>query len=644
MTVSQHANAKRWLSATSGASEPGKYKTDRAPFQKEMMDEFNDPQINECTIMAARQMCKTIVIENIMGYNIDIEPSPMIYIAPTDLKMKKLSKIRFAPFFEDNKYVRDKMQELKSRESGSEIMFKRFSGGYVVFGGANVAGSLTSFTARIVMFDEVDEYPVSAGQLGDPIDIGRACASTYLNRFYIYVSTPTNEGTSRIETQWNKSDKRLYYVPCPICGHMQILIFSPHSQFRDLTTGFLKFDKANLSWVYYECANCRKAIEEKTKPKMLLKGDWRKQLPQVLHHAGFHINQLYSPWVTWMELAKIFLETKNIHDSIRVFINHRLGEIFRTRENYQFSFEKLLNRRERYGGSGDYANEGPVLIPKGIIFLTVGVDTQDDRLEAVVKGWGLNEESWFIERRIIRGSPSKIETWQMLDAYLSTPFVHENGFIGRFGKLGGILAVGIDTGGHHTKEAYEYCNKPERRKLRIFGIKGVDGFGKPFIKQSFSKKYQVALFLAGVDSVKQTIYERLNIAPLMDDKENPPKELPTPGRMHLNFRCDKEYFDGLTAEKIQIVQIKGQGVQKWIKPSGAANEPLDCEVYALAAYALLNPPVEKMKEALEHMMQRYFDQKKSQSSNDANIESSNQPITKSSNQIQRPKRGWMNIK
>jgi phage terminase large subunit GpA-like protein len=581
MTVSEWADAKRWLSAET-ASEPGKYYTSRAEYQRGMMDAANELGMQEITFMTAARMGKTLVVENILGYFIDYDPSPILLIDPTLAKGKAWSKLNLGPMIRDNPCLQNKVAEAKTRDSKHEILFKTFPGGHIVIGGANSPGSLSSYSMRIVAFDETDEYPPSAGLEGDPIDLGKQRAANFLNRLFIYTSTPTIRELSRIEVSWKESDQRFYHVPCPHCGEFQILVFGPQSQFSHLAKGFLKFDRANLSWACYQCGNCGKDIGERHKMKMIRHGEWVKQRPEVKHHAGFHINRLYSPWTTWLEVADQFLKAEKRREKLKPVINKVFGETFVENQAYEFDGDSLLGRRETYEK-----------VPRGVILLTAGVDTQDNRLEVVIKGWGRGEESWFIDSTIIRGSPAYKATWEMLDAYLFKQFEHENGYRVNFGQLGGLLAVGVDTGGHHTKEAYEYVKA--RMKKRFFGIKGMGGFGKTFIKQSTNKKIKSPLYLVGVDAGKQLIYDRLLV--LRD-----PKGRPTPGCMHFNQKCEKEYFDQLTSEKAEIRRVRGNPTKIWVLPDGMANEMLDCEVYNLAAYTLLNVSMEKLAPMLEMRM------------------------------------------
>jgi len=545
------------------------------------MDVLLDPLIEEVTLMWAARLGKTTILENRLGYRLDRDQGNILNVLPTDKKAKRWSKIHLGPLIRDNAAIRAKVNDQLTRTKGNEILYKEYQGGIIVIAGANTPSSLSTWSMEEIFFDEVDEYPASAGTAGDPIELAKQRAANFPGHKFTYTSTPTIKGLSRIDSLWDMSDKRLCYVPCPICRAYQILIFGPRSMFSYLSTGMLKFDRENLSWIYYECANCKQPIAERYKNEMVQQCEWRKQNPLIKNHAGFQLNRLYSPWSSWKSIAQEFLKAEKRPERLKVVVTTVFGEPYVENINYQFAGDTLMSRREAY-----------TKIPMGVIFMTVGLDVNDDRLTVVVRGWGLNDESWFVDQYVAPGSPAKKMTWDLADAFIFKPREYENGYKSKFGMLGGILAVGVDTGGHFTQEAYLYVQR--QKGSRFFGIKGIGGFGKSFIKQSRNKKVRAPLVLVGVDAGKQLIYERLNIQKNVAGS--------TPGYMHFNFDCDQNYFDELTSEKPKIKRVKGFPTQEWVLPEGKQNERLDCENYALAAYSLLKVNMERLGKQLEEKM------------------------------------------
>jgi phage terminase large subunit GpA-like protein len=308
---------------------------------------------------------------------------------------------------------------------------------------------------------------------------------------------------------------------------------------------------------------------------MIACGVWRAEHPERIRHAGFHINELYSPWSTWRYVVENFLEAKKRPETLKVWINTTLGETWQDEESYSISDEKLALRIE------DYQN-----VPQGVLLLTCGVDVQDERIECLIKGWGFNYESWFIDYKTFPGSPAKREVWDSLDSYMLKEWAHESGVNLR------IVSACIDSAGHFTQNVYEFV-KP-RQTRRIYAIKGfAGGVGRPLVgRASLNNPLRVMLFPLGVDTAKELIYARLGIEEI------------GPGYMHFNHKCDEEYFKQLTAEKQVTKYSKGFPSKVWTKVR-SRNEALDCEVYALCAFTLLNADMEQVALNFKEQIRRH---------------------------------------
>ena len=171
LTVSEWADRYRKLSSES-AAEPGQWNTDRAPYQRDIMDSINDPMVEDIVIMSSAQVGKTEIILNIIGFYIDYDPAPILVVQPTVTPMAQdFSKDRLATMIRDTPVLTGKVRDVKSRSSGNTILHKTFPGGHVTIAGANSPSSLASRPVRIVLMDEVDRYPASAGTEGNPIKL-----------------------------------------------------------------------------------------------------------------------------------------------------------------------------------------------------------------------------------------------------------------------------------------------------------------------------------------------------------------------------------------------------------------------------------------------------------------------------------------
>jgi len=568
MTVSQWADNYRVLSPESSA-EPGKWLTDRAPYQRGMMDAICDPRVETVVFMTASQIGKTEIINNIIGYFIDQEPCPILLVMPTLEMGQAWSKDRFAPMLRDTPVLKGKVKDVKSKSSGNTIMHKVFEGGHITISGANSPASLASRPIRIVLCDEIDRYPLSAGPEGDPVNLAFKRATTFWNRKKIVTSTPTIHGVSRIEQFWEMSDKRRYYVPCPHCGEYQVL------QWKNVSWP-KKGNKYFPEHSVYICEYCKKQITDADIPMMLQRGEWRAEAP-FTGIAGFHINELYSPWVSFADTVKNFLDAKKTPETLKVWVNTALGEPWEEGEE-TIDDDTLLARREKYPEKIVAGKKIP-LVPEEVIVLTAGVDVQDDRIEVEVAGWGIGEESWNIDYKVFYGDPAREGIWKQLDEYLQKVWEHQSGIKMR------ISSVCIDTGGHHTQQVYKFV-KP-RQIRRVWAIKGINQPGRPVVgRPSKNNSLKVKLFPIGTDTAKELIFTRLKI----DEFGY--------GYMHFPLERDEEYFKQLTAERPVSKFVRGKQTRVWVK-TRARNEALDCRIYALAALYILNPNLEKISQRLE---------------------------------------------
>lgn len=550
LTVSQWADEYRRLSPEASA-EPGRWNTDRAPYQRAIMDAVNDAKCEDIIIMSSAQVGKTELILNIIGYYIDYDPSPILVLQPTREMAQTFSKDRMAPMLRDTPALKGKVKDARSRDSGNTILHKTFPGGHITMVGANSAAGLASRPIKVVLMDEVDRYPASAGTEGDPIKLAEKRTTTFWNRKKIKVSTPTIKGRSPIEKEFLTSSMEEWNVPCPCCGKYQ-----PY-----------EWGRIHFSDVTMECKFCLEHISER---------DWKSNpgkwvaAKENIKKRGFHLNELASPWKHWEEIIEDFKAAERDRkqgdiEKLKTFVNTALGEPWEERGEAADD-NVLLSRRERYNAD----------LPDGVLLVTAGVDVQDDRLEIEITGWGKGYESWGILYKKINGSPELDSTWDKLEQFLDTELYFENG------NSLLIAATCIDTGGHFTTEVYKFLKRMERKQKKIFGIKGMGGEGIPLInKVSTNNVEKVRIFLLGVDSGKEILMTRLKT---VDEG---------PGYCHFPINGDRgydeTYIKGLTSEQ-RVVSVKdNRATLKWVKKSGTRNEPLDLRNYSTAAAEILRP-------------------------------------------------------
>lgn len=508
--------------------------------------------------MAAAQTGKTEIELNILGYLVHLDPCPILWVWPSDELGQAFSKERFAPTVRDTPVLRDRVYEAKARNSNNTIMAKSFPGGYLAFVGANSPRKLASRPVRVLLMDEIDGYPASSGTEGDPRKLAEKRTTTFWNSLIMETSTPTIEGLSPIEDEYMKGTMEKWCWSCPGCGKYtepawERLVWRDHEMNPLL-----------------QCPHCGRKFDEtawKACP-----GKWIPDHPDRWKHRSFHLSAMVSPWLSWADMVSEYKDAKSSGgiQAMQVFFNTRLARTWDA-GGASLDSEVLEKRRIPYG-------EG---LPAGVLVLTAGIDTQDDRLEVEVVGWGLGNESWGIVYRVFTGNPEKDPAvWNQLDEFLKKSWTRLDG-----AKLG-ISCACIDSGGHCTSQVYRFTRLREAR--RIYAVKGRGGPGVPQVgRPNRAGRERTILFTLGVDAIKTLLFFRLAVEEEGPDYCHWPRD-PESG-------YDRAYFDGLTSEKRVVKSTpKGRKVE-WVKKiQKGRNEPLDCRVYATAALVILNPDIKRL--------------------------------------------------
>ena len=518
------------------------------------MDAVSDPTIDTVVVMSSAQVGKTEIVNNLVGFHIHQDPAPILVLQPTLEMAQTWSKDRLAPMLRDTPALKGLVKEPRAKTGNNTLLHKSFPGGHITMAGSNSPASLASRPIRIVLCDEVDRYPVSAGTEGDPVNLARKRTATFWNRTVILTSTPTVQGVSRVEMEYGQSDQRYFFVPCPHCEQMQRLQWSGVTWSKD------DAGKGLPETAQYGCEHCGALWSEVERHLAVKRGEWRATEP-TKGRAGFHLSELYSPWATMESMVQTFIEAKKSPELLKTWVNTCLGETWEDRDGEKVDHGTLYGRREKY----------PAPVPEDALLLTAGIDVQHDRIEMEVVAWGNGEESWNVDYRVIPGDTAREEVWNDLDDALSVGYEHQTDteFL--------ITAALIDSS-DQTTTVYSFVKRSKHQ--RLFAGKGVSGAGRPVAKISRKrtgrKTRSVDLYTVGVDDAKGIVHARLRI------------EEPGPGYCHFPLDRDVEYFEQLTAEKLTTRYHKGFAKKEWVK-TRARNEALDCRVYAFAALKILNP-------------------------------------------------------
>jgi len=553
LTVSEWADQHRRLSSKASA-EPGPWRTNRTPYLKEPMDCLSTTsQVQRVVMMFAAQTGKTESGANWLGYVIDHAPGPMLLVQPTVEMAKRLSKQRLESLVTETPCLAAKIAPSRSRDSGNTMFAKEFPGGMMLLTGANSATGLRSTPCRYIFMDEVDAFPADVDGEGDPVSLAEKRATTFARRKILLTSTPTVKDFSRIEAEYERSDQRRFYVPCPHCDEMQWLKWSQ-----------LKWEAKDPGTATYECEHCHELVAEIHKPAMLRKGEWRATAPSDGKTAGFQLSGLYSPlgWLSWAEMVDDFLRAKGDAPMLKSFVNTRLAETWEEDYASKVNADGLMAKRLEYEAG---------TCPDGVLLLTAGVDVQDNRLAVSVWGWGEGEIGWLVWHQELMGDPTLPEVWAQLDQVIAT------GWPTAGGKELKLSQLAIDSGGHCTHEVYNYVR--DRVRQGVVPIKGSSKRGSAAVSKGNKVdvnwkgrvvKRGVTLYLVGSDTIKTTLFGRM--------RHN--------DALRFGMAADDDYFKQLTSEKQTLRYVKGFPVREWVKKSGDRNEALDCAVYAFAALQL----------------------------------------------------------
>lgn len=559
--VDEWADEYMRIPRDTGAAEPGQYRTSRTPYAREPMRCLSPAHPCKRVItMVASQLMKTQIALNWIGGLIHMAPSNILTLLPS-LGLAKRVSSRIGKTIKATPVLRERVASSRSRDSRNTMDTKEFEGGSLYVTTAGSAANLSELSARYVYGDEIDRWEVDIGEEGDPIELAETRGSTFgRNAKFYFSSSPTIKGASRISDLFEGSDQRYYYVPCPTCGHMQTLEWERLHYSKD------------YSVVHYQCAGpeCDVLIEEYHKGEMLAKGEWRAHAEGDGETVGFHLNALYSPlgWMDWKSLAKQFEKAKKAQakgdlEPMQVFYNTRLAKVWDSAQEQTKA--DVLRQRARLE---DFTLGS---LSAAVLMITGSVDVQANRLEFMAMGWGVGMERWVVDYQVVSGDPADERTWAALDELLKAKYRHPCG-VGL-----GILAVAVDSGGHHTDEVYQFCRV--RRWRNVFAIKGASKPGKPVIAQRPSmvdvtwkgqtERNGAELWFVGTDTAKDWIYNRYSFPS-------------GPGSLHFANDLPDDFFDQCVAERKVARYIRGHKRIEWVKGKAERNEALDLMVYCLA--------------------------------------------------------------
>lgn len=546
-------------------ARPGKFKP--LIYQEGIMDAFSDPRIRDVVVVKPTQVGYTALLEAYIAYCLEHDPSSVLFYLPTDDDLRRFHDDHFMPIVNNTNALKEIM-----RFDGEWNIRRTVKGSRVSFLSAAVAKNFQSHRARVLMIDEIssDAYDPSGKIKEDKVNAGMERTGSFSRRKHIIGGTPAVADRCRVWSWFLRGDQRKLFVPDPKTGEMHALEFGDRS-----TRHGLKWTDRDAESVVYRFPSGVEVSERDFDKNILPQAKWiATAKPIDPKIASFQFNALVSPMsgADWPTVVRKWLDAKDQFRTnpapMRSFYNTVLGlpfEDFEAKKGMR-TVHELEDLKERFSAE----------IPDGVNFLTASVDVQSSDggwFQVKIVGWGYDEKMWVIGDWFFRNKSLGLRsTWDSLGDFLKKPWLTSDGREMR------IQAVCVDTGGHYTKEAYDFCER--NKSKRFFPIKGKsnakgkrsnDGKVWP-VEMSVTDKGRV--YLVDVDIVKDTLFRRLH-----GDKDAPnaivfPSE-PLPDAVE----CDAEYFKNLTKEKKEYVP--GGSGYFWTEASG--QEVWDTLVYNYVA-------------------------------------------------------------
>lgn len=576
--------AEAHLYIPAGNAIPGQYRIANAPYQREPMDMFIHPDCRRVTLDWSAQVGKTLTALGMQGYAIDARPRSQMMMQPSQGDAQTWLETKFNPMIEASPRLVRAIAKPRGREGVNNQRMKSYPGGFLMLAWAGSAKTMRGRSAPLIVCDEVDGYERT--DEGHPVSLLWQRAATFGDdRFLLEISTPTIRDASYIETSFLEGDQRRFHVPCFECKRLQVLKWEQVTWVGRQSVNADDFEKDahddhKPETARYACEHCGAMWNDGQRAAAIRNaeregGGWIAAKP-FKGHASYHLWEAYSLFRKLGDIVTDYL-AKVKTDDIQTFVNVSLAETFEVKGD-KVDPAGLVSRAEDWAAP----------VPTGGVYLTAGVDMQQDRLEVEIVAWGIGEESWSVGYFVLWGDPITGEVWDELEDLLREPWEHESG-----ARLY-VQSACVDTGGTsgYTQKAYEWLRGKTGR--RIFGIKGhAPSFGNAIVqkaqkKQSGKNARKVDLYIVAVDEAKLIVTRRFA------------QQSQGPGYCHVpKDRHDLEsWANQVAAEKLVTRYVKGHPVREWHKPDKARNEALDCRVYAYAALKITAPNLKRLAEKI----------------------------------------------
>jgi phage terminase large subunit GpA-like protein len=582
ISIREHAERNLYLPAGKNPF-PGLVDFSKTPYLYEPLDALMpDNGVEKVVLMKGWQTGGTLSGLAWMLWVMDAAPAYMLIVQPNDELRKTFSQHRINPIIAHCISLREKVEHEARRErlEKDSILTKSFPGGCLFLGTATSTSALRSHSFQYVMFDEVSAYPANTQKNGDPCGLAIGRTSAYEGRKKLfYVSTPSIAGQCRIEAEYLTTDQRKYFVPCLSCGQMQLI-----------TEAGMDF---SLELPVFRCEKCRHAHVEQDKTDMLRLGEWRPTAgPKSSNCRGYHLPALYAPpgmW-SWRSTREQLLKGVDNPEERKVYFNNCLGL------PYEDAAIKPLDPNDlRSCTDTDWPDDR---LPKGVGYITAGVDTHPDHVDMVIMGWGRMGERWVIDHHKLQRDSNHEATWLEVYCLLQHEYLHHTGARLR------IAATCIDTGGHNTGAVYDFCRGREHEF--ILAVKGSSNRSAPIIAAAtYRKEADIYLFPVGKLATHGRLFSSLarSVRKLEEIKaaqrRGQTMEYTGPGLIHFKPGLDHSFFKELTTPKAKWVRRDGKDQLTYTTVAGMDDHAHDCIRYADAAREFMHQDIDAICDQLD---------------------------------------------
>jgi len=519
------------------------------PWQEEPLDVCLDDEHEEIMFMKPSRVGYTeVIIGGVILWAVTNDPNNILIAQPTDDEAYGYAEDNLTKLIQANKSLHDALtaQPLIGKKKKERTTKKVFKGVWLEVVGAHSPKNFRRRSAKYLIADEIGGWEIGAGKEGDQLKLMKRRGADFYDMKFIKGSTPTTEGC-RTWQEYISGDQRNRYYHCPECGELHK--WEQKNLHYDIKNGVIPKESVKMS-----CPHCGAMYGQDMQHELDLGGVWIPENKDALS-VSFYISGFMSrsPQSTWWHIAQALEDAKKDPERLmQPVVNTMLGLPYTEKHKAEVSVKALRSKKETY----------PTEVPDGAKVLIMSVDTQNDRLEWNVIGYGVDDEAWLIDRGIIHGDPAQPQPWNTLEGiYDKKKYASSDGAMG-------IYALGIDAGGGRTRDVYAFCYP--RLHKRVYALRGAtqidaEEVSRRIVRDKGSPYYGMPYIRVGVNRIKDIVFVGLK----------------TPaGRYAIHFprtrNFDDQYFEQLTTE-----YKDGKG--RWVKRHGGArNEAIDLLVYGMA--------------------------------------------------------------